>query len=277
MSTADRSAAYTRSTLSEIEVPGDPDTVWHAIATAQGTAGWLFPTEIEARVGGVATIDRGPYGGVVPATVTAWRPPCHLAYAEVLPQPDGSAGPLLATELLVEARGGGTCIVRVVSGLHSDSTGWEDLIDGAGEGWDMALVSLRAYLEHFGGRPATAADATVSLGPSVATRQQAAVLLFDLLGLTGRRPGERYESPDGAPRLAGVVEHVGADVVLLRTTDPAPGLVQISSFPADGEPALSVNVSYRLVDDDGAREAPRARDEWSEWLSTHARELTPIT
>ena len=33
----------------ELEVPGTPDEVWHAIATADGIGAWMMPTELEGR------------------------------------------------------------------------------------------------------------------------------------------------------------------------------------------------------------------------------------
>ena len=36
----------------EVEVPGTPEQVWQAIATAEGISSWMMPTELEPRVGG---------------------------------------------------------------------------------------------------------------------------------------------------------------------------------------------------------------------------------
>ena len=36
----------------EVEVPGTPEQVWQAIATAQGMSAWFLPTQIEEREGG---------------------------------------------------------------------------------------------------------------------------------------------------------------------------------------------------------------------------------
>ncbi len=55
----------------ENELPATPEQVWEAVATGPGNLRWLFPMEIEPRVGGA--VSRGP------STVTAWDPPWRFA------------------------------------------------------------------------------------------------------------------------------------------------------------------------------------------------------
>ena len=256
----------------EIEVPADPDQVWQAIATRAGTAGWAFPTEIEGREGGAAVISREPFHEAAVVTVTGWDPPHRLAYEEPVTGPDGMSGPPLATEFLVEARHGGSCVVRVVSGILHDGDGWEDLVEGAGEGWRMTLAVLAGYLTHFAGRPATALDAVISAGPSDA---DVPATLRGALGITGLGAGDRFEAPDGAPPLAGVIDHLDPHFVLVRAEVPCPALFAISAFPMGTDVGVTVNVLGRLYGPEAAAIATRDRPRWSAWFADRMRAGTP--
>ena len=252
----------------EIEVPGTPEEVWRAIATGPGHAAWLFPADIEPDEGGAMVIHRRPYGDDATATVTAWEPPRRFAYDE----PIGPAATPLTTEFLVEARGGGSCVVRVVTGFAHDGDGWEDLLDGAREGWRMTLTVLRAYLTHFAGRPARAVDAIADLGLPASDRARASAALMGRLGLAGLGPGDAFRTPAGVPELAGTLEHVSEGYALLRARRPYPGLFAISCFSmADGAP-LSANLLARLYDAP-AGGAAATQASWQAWLVDIGRSL----
>jgi uncharacterized protein YndB with AHSA1/START domain len=64
-----------------VEVPGTPEQVWHAIATATGMSAWFLPTEMEEREGGSLHFTMGPEMGS-DGQVTGWDPPRRFAYAE---------------------------------------------------------------------------------------------------------------------------------------------------------------------------------------------------
>ena len=192
-----------RVTRTEVEVPGTPEEVWEAIATGAGHAAWLFRAEIEARPGGAMVIRREPFGGDAVATVTAWDPPHRFAFEEPIGRGDGSTAPPLATEFLVEACSGGTCVVRVVSGLLDDGDGWEDLVEGAGGGWRMALEILRSYLTHFAGQPVAHLDLIGDVGRPLEHRTDVFAALVGELGLTGLAAGDPFRSPPDARPLAG--------------------------------------------------------------------------
>jgi hypothetical protein len=251
---------------SGIEVPGTPEEIWRAIATGPGHVAWLFPADIEPGEGGAMLIHREPYGAEQSATVTAWEPPHRFAFEE----PIGPAAKPLTTEFLVAATGGGSCVVRVVCGFHHDGEGWEDLIEGAAEGWRMSLIVLRAYLTHFAGRPAAGLDVLVDLGVPASARARASAVLLELLGLTGRTAGDPFRTPAGVPRLAGTIEHVSEGYVLLRADEPYPALYAISCFPmAEGAP-LSANLLARLYGTP-AGVAERERTNWRTWLVANRR------
>src|SRR5262249_36977307 len=113
-----------RSVQVEVEVPGTPEEVWQAIATGPGVSSWFVPTEIEERDGRPVAVKAhfGP-GMDSHATVTAWEPP-HRFAAE-----SGDLGPNappIGTEWIVEARSGGTCVVRVVHSLFASTDDWDN-------------------------------------------------------------------------------------------------------------------------------------------------------
>ena len=57
----------------EVEVPGAPEQVWQAIATAKGLSAWFLPTQIEERRGGSLHFSMTPDMGS-DGHVTAWDP-----------------------------------------------------------------------------------------------------------------------------------------------------------------------------------------------------------
>ena len=57
------------------ELPGTPEQVWDAIATANGISAWIMPTDLEEREGGAVAFHMGEATGLVPGTVTGWEPP----------------------------------------------------------------------------------------------------------------------------------------------------------------------------------------------------------
>jgi uncharacterized protein YndB with AHSA1/START domain len=126
----------------ELEVPGTPEQVWHAIATGPGITAWFVPTEVDEREGGAITFDFGPeIGGS--AVVTAWEPPRRFAYEEREWMP---GAPPVATEIHVEARGGGRCVMRMVHSLFTSSDEWDDQLEGFENGWPPFLHVLKGYL-----------------------------------------------------------------------------------------------------------------------------------
>ena len=113
-----KDATDRRSVTVETEVPGTPEEVWHAIATAAGISAWFVPTEFEER-DGTAIVVRSNFGPGMESrsAITAWDPPRMFAA-----QGEGWGGsPPIATEWSVEARGGGVCLVRVVHSLFASS------------------------------------------------------------------------------------------------------------------------------------------------------------
>jgi hypothetical protein len=62
----------------------------------------------------------------------------------------GPAG-RLATEFLVEARSGGTCVVRLVSSAFGSGHDWDQELEDTRDGWRIYLRNLRLSLTDFPG------------------------------------------------------------------------------------------------------------------------------
>jgi uncharacterized protein YndB with AHSA1/START domain len=134
-----------RSIQVEAEVPGTPEEVWRAIATGAGISSWFVPTTMEERNGGKMVLKFGPGPEFEShATMTAWSPPHHFA-AE---SPLGPNAPIMATEWFVEAKSGGTCIVRVVHSLFADTDDWDNQLTGTESGWPTFFAILKLVLKH---------------------------------------------------------------------------------------------------------------------------------
>jgi uncharacterized protein YndB with AHSA1/START domain len=243
----------------EIEVPGTPEEVWRAIATGPGITSWYVPHTVEERTGGAMTASFGPGPELqVTGRVAAWEPPHRVLF-------DGGEGvPGLAFEWLVEARDGGSCVVRLVNTGFGSGEEWDGQYDGMNEGWTLFLVNLRLHLTHFAGRVATPLLPTADWeGP----RGEAWAALTGALGLPAApAPGERVATtaPD-APLLGGTVAEVGPGRLALVLDEPAPGTA-ILAAEGMGE-HCSVSVWSYLYGDEGAAAAARDEPRWRAWLA----------
>ncbi len=242
----------TRTIENRIEVPGTPEQVWEAIATGPGIEAWFVPATVE---GGRVALDMG--SGLEDAgAVTESAPPHRFVYEEEWAAVDGEPPGRLASEFIVEARSGGTCVVRLVSTLHAeDSEGWDDVLKTMEEGWSVYLLNLRAYLTHFPGQRC----ATV-----MASGTGTWAGLVGALGLTDAAPGE-HVTTTGAPTLAGTVEYRGERELMLRLTAPAPGIALVYAYA--WRETMRTNVHLYLFEGShgiAEREAPR----WREWFYT---------
>jgi hypothetical protein len=129
----------------EVEVPGSPEEVRAAVAIAEGVSSWFVPTE--KRAAGTVVSHFGPRMGAI-ALESAWEPPRRFAAESEL----GPGAPTVATEWIVEAKAGGTCVVRVVHSLFASSADWDDQLEGVEAGWADYFEILRLYLTHFRGQ-----------------------------------------------------------------------------------------------------------------------------
>jgi uncharacterized protein YndB with AHSA1/START domain len=249
----------TRAIELEIEVPGTPEQVWEAIATGPGITAWFVPAEVDEREGGVITTYHGP-GMEAPGIVTAWDPPRRLVYEEEFEPP----GAVLATEFLVEARSGGTCVVRLVSSLFGGGADWERELESMEEGWGGYLHNLRLYLTHFPGRPCS----TIMMsGNTTSSQGQAWTGLTTALGLGEPAEGERVESAADAPALSGVVERAGNDWLTLRIDRPTAGIAMLGVYTWDER--VSASFHAYLFGNDASAVAAREEPAWRAWMDEH--------
>ena len=238
-----------RSVDLSVEVPGTPEQVWEAIATGPGLSVWFVPSEVEPGEGGTVTMHHGMMDQT--GTITAWDPPHRFAFGAGEFQPPGAASAhTLALELLVEARSGGTCVVRLVNSGFSTDADWDRQFESSLRGWEMCLEVLRLYLRDFRGLPHAAAHAMTSTNGAPAeafARLRAAV------------------EGDGAPPFSGTVERLADTSLTMVLDQPAPGIgVLAVGGPGD---ELYATVSLSLFGDDAAAVAARVEPEWQAWLS----------
>jgi uncharacterized protein YndB with AHSA1/START domain len=258
-----KDASGRRYVQAEAEVPGTPEEVWKAIATGPGVSSWFVPSEIEGKVGGKIIANFGPNMEST-STITAWDPPRKFA-AESRDMGPGS--PEVATEWIVEARGGGTCVVRVVHSWFLDTDDWDNQFEGTEHGWVGFFRILRIYLAHFRGLPCTSFQ-LMGMAPDPAKADWPR--LMAALGLEGAAIGARVNTSKSAPPLSGVVENIGpADFpeLLLRIDSPAPGVFHIFKLPMGG--SIFIPIRGHLYGETGRSAAPVAGEAWQEWINRY--------
>ncbi|HKU97518.1 MAG TPA: SRPBCC domain-containing protein [Vineibacter sp.] len=255
-----------RSVEAEAEVPGTPDAVWNAIATGPGISAWFVPTDVEGREGGTAVSHFGPGNSMDSvATITVWEPP-HRFVAETTEGPG-----IIATQWSVEARAGGTCVVRVVHSWFASTDDWDDQFEGHTTGWAAFFRILRLYLAHFAGQRCVAFQL---MGVAAPPKSAVWGTLVRQLGLDNGRVGDRVRT--ATPPLVGVVERI-ADVaqpeeVLVRLdASPAPGLAHIMAHAMGDKVFLSVR--FFFYGEQASAAAAPTEAVWQAWL---AAQFPPI-
>lgn len=245
----------------EVIVPGTPEQVWRAVATGPGISAWFVETEVEERVGGKLKFNFGTMGSSN-GTVTGWEPPRRFAYEE---RGWNGEAPPVATEVAVAPRSGGQCLVRMAHSLFSAAATWDDQLESFEAGWPGFFAVLQTYLAHFPGKPAA-----VLRIAGAAQRDQVELWsrLTAALGLAGASVGERHQPPEGAPRIAGVVERVRQDTksreMLLKLDEPGPGIAVLSTFAFEGKAQASL--SFYLYGERAQELAERNREPWTKWF-----------
>jgi uncharacterized protein YndB with AHSA1/START domain len=252
----------TRAIDLDVEVPGTPEEVWEAVASGPGISAWFVPAKVDGREGGTVELDFGPGYGTETTRITAWEPPRRFVAESA-----GEGRPSFATEWLVEARDGGTCVVRLIHHGFGSGAEWDAEYDATTEGWRLFLVNLRLYLTHFPGQ--RCASVLVN-GHAAGPADRAFGELAGALGLpAGAREGERVAATAAdAPPLAGVIERAEPNMLTLLLEKPAPGVAFVVAEPAaDGSAHASI---YAYLFGEGtaevaARQEPAVRD----WMRRH--------
>lgn len=259
-----KDASGRRYVEAEAEVPGTPEQVWEAIATGPGISSWFVPTEFESD-GGTPTRSISHFAADASmdavATITAWDPPRRF----VAESPgEGPKDPAVATEWTVEARSGGTCVVRVVHSWFASSDDWDEQFEGHTFGWVAFFRILRLYLAHFRGQGG-AAFQLMAFAPGPVAAAWAA--LAGPLGLSTAVEGEQVTSTGGAPHLAGHAERVGPPEypeLLLRLHEPTSGIAHLFAMPMGGN--VCVSVRFYLYGEHAPAVTTREEPAWRVWL-----------
>lgn len=247
----------------EVEVPGTPEVVWQAIATGPGITSWFVPTTVEEHVGGAVNANFGP-GMESVSTITAWEPPHRFTATS---HDLGPGTPPIATEWTVEARAGGTCIVRVAHSLFTESDEWDSALEAWEHGWPDFFRILRLYLTNFAGQQGTLVPVMgAGSDPDQLVAWQG---LLTALGVGEIDLGKPVTTSGDAPALAGSIEQVlmgdVANELLLKLTAPAPGLAHLFAMPMEGQVLLSLRLY--LYGAEGASAAAREEPKWQVWMA----------
>ncbi|MEO8451729.1 MAG: SRPBCC domain-containing protein [Gemmatimonadota bacterium] len=255
-----KEASGRRSVQVDVEVPGTPEEVWHAIATGPGISSWFVPTEFEESDGRpvAVTYNFGP--GFAPrAAVTAWDPPRMFTA-----QGEGWGGaPPIAAEWSVQARAGGVCLVRVVNSLFSSTDDWDNQLESTRHGWPGFFRTLRIYLTHFRGQRSAIMQ---MVAPVAGTEGEAWEALTAAFGLKGLSVGQSWTSPAGVPALGGVAEYLSESPcdALLRLDKPGPGVAAFGAFNVGGQSMVALSCFH--YGDQAAETVARETPLWQAWF-----------
>jgi uncharacterized protein YndB with AHSA1/START domain len=247
----------------ELEVPGTPEDVWQAIATATGISSWMMETELEERVGGSVIFHMGPDSSSK-GHVTAFEPARRIEYEEdwatLVGRPDAPVTPLV-TEFLVEARSGGTCVVRVVTSAFGTGADWEnEFFQEMESGWGPMLDNLRIYLAHFPGQAAT----TLSAGTGYAGTPEDAISTA-----RQRLCGDAAVGDAVSERgIDGRLERSEARNFLVRVERPVSGLLAFYAY--DNESGSNLYMAGYLYSDAASDYVSREQEAWQSWLEATA-------
>ncbi|MDM7829902.1 SRPBCC family protein [Cellulomonas edaphi] len=248
-----------------VEVPGTPEQVWDAIATAKGMSAWFTPTVLEEREGGSLHFDMGEGMGS-DGHVTRWDPPRRLVYEEdwaALMGKDPDTLSPLTSEFVVEAQSGGTCVVRVTSSGFGIGAEWESQWwDTLAPGWLPFFDNLRLYLAHFPGQTAT------HLEVSAPHPGDAGTLWSTLSADLGLHDEGATVDLHGS---TGTVERLGERQALLRLTSPVPGILSVYTWAAEDGTSIAGVRAYLFSPD----AADYARSEEPAWRARLAGLTVP--
>lgn len=241
----------------EVTVDGTPEDVWRAIATGPGISSWYVPHEVEERPDGQAVASFGPGPEMqIPGRVAAWEPPHRIVFTGQDPSDS------MAFEWLVEARDGGSCVVRLVNSGFGTGEEWDAQYDGLQEGWQLFLLNLQLHLRHFRGQTARS---MLPLAMRSGTREYVWTDLLRALGLPeSPDAGQHVRTSEDAPALGGTVVDASPFRLALLLDEPGPGTAFIAAESMGDHVGVSV-WSYLYGDrrdDIVGRDEPR----WRAWL-----------
>jgi uncharacterized protein YndB with AHSA1/START domain len=244
----------------EVEVPGTPEEVWRAIGTGAGISSWFVPSKMEERLGGELVCSFAP-GMDSRAKITTWQPPHHMAAES---RDYGPRAPTMATEWYVEAKSGGTCIVRVVHSLFAETDDWDNQLTGLESGWPAFFAILKIVLTHYRDMPVHAIHESsfTSVSGEGAWSTVAAAL-----GLQRAIVGEDRSGTAGVPPVSGTVAYVKHNEIIVHLEQPAPGVGMFYAMPCGGPVWAGVN--FYLFGKGAPEAVERDRPLWRAWMDAN--------
>lgn len=128
----------------EIRIDASPEAVWDAWAKPEEIGRWFVDrAEGEMAAGATVTWVFEAFGYRLPIEVYDARPGEYLAFGGEVP----GRSPALQ-EVLIRRDGGSTVLRLVNSGFPEGPEGDEEF-DGVDSGWELALATLKRYLERY--------------------------------------------------------------------------------------------------------------------------------
>ena len=250
-----------------VELAAPIDRVWRAITDHEEFGAW-FRVKLDGPFHlGEPSTGRITYPGAEhykwEAQVTRMEPPHHFACVE---RAWMEGAPPVATEITIIARAGGQCTVRMVHSLFASSDDWDDQLEGFEGGWPGFFDVLRIYLAHFAGQSAASFQA---MGSTAGEQLAVWKRLTESLALAGADVEEQRTTPQAPERLSGIVERVQQTVkqryMMLRLTEPAPGVVLLGTYRA-GE-RTNASMAMYFYGDDAAQRAAASEPKWRDWFA----------
>jgi uncharacterized protein YndB with AHSA1/START domain len=248
-----------RSLELEVEVLGTPEEVWAAVATGPGIGSWFVPGTVDEREGGETVSHFGPGDSMtVRGRVRVWDPPHRVVFD------GGDEGEGMAFEWVVEARDGGTCVVRLVNSGFGSGKEWDDQYDALEAGWRMFLHNLSLHRRYFPGQVGVAVQ---PMGMAAISLDEAWATVTTALGFpTAPAVGERVAAgPDAPTALVGTVERMVGRMLTLRIDEPGAGTALVGVEGTDGQ--AMVSIWFWLYGADATDRAPAVLDGWQGWLA----------
>ena len=224
----------------EVNLPASPEEVWHAVATTEGLASWLFPMPIPA----------------VGEGTTSWEPPHHLAIR--MEQGDW----FNALEYVIEGTTGSSQLRYVHNGIFVDD--WETQYDAVRQHTDFYLHTLGQYLQFFQGQTATfVGDVPGGIqGPADSNKPDSFDRVKKALGLDlAMQVGASvHVGRKGLDAVNGTVDYLQPNFVGIRSPS---SLLRFFGRNAFGQPVGMTIHHFGKVDN-----AEGIAAQWKEWLDT---------
>ncbi len=252
----------------ELDLPGTPEQVWHAIATSAGNSAWFGPTKVEEKVGGAIEFQMGEdmsSKGVIRVCERSRR----FAYEEPNWMPNM---PPLATEYVLTPIDQGTRL-KITTRAERGTPELTSMMKKMEQGWAWHLNALRIYLGYFADQQASMVR--VQGEAAGHTKAEAYATFARLLGFADAIEGERKQTPPGVPTLEGVVVRSpglkkGPDDhdLIMRLDQPAKGFAMFSVW-SWGSPHVNVSVQLSFFGHGAEAVAKREEPIWREWIAQH--------